>query len=140
MPNQQFDAFTAIVDKVLSVPRYSNGRISGLWGKEYAEFKMKQPSPYGTPQEMIPVYPECSTDWAAAGPLISALMAMRIRIRPDFNPYIVEGASFGVALVWTNKYCTQLGHAQEYADSFPRALCLAVAALAEASGKEASNG
>lgn len=73
-------------------------------------------------------YPSFSTDWAAAGRLRDALRAKGCFTRSSDN---------------STEFLVEISHPQHpriiwaTADTGPRALCLAVAALAEASGKEA---
>lgn len=83
----------------------------------------------------VKAYPDFSTDWGAAGRLMEALAAKGIMAAPSPVRYFT-GPTMGVRWV-AAAFDGKIGTKEMEADSGPRALCLAVAALAEASGKEA---
>lgn len=84
------------------------------------------PGKYWT-KNPIPQWSKVSTDWAAAGRLMDALKKRRIP------------ASIAIDYRWPARaYVGEMpNQVQCEGDSGPMALCLAVAALSEASGKEA---
>lgn len=95
------------------------------------------PGKYWT-KDPIPKWPSVSTDWGAAGRLMDALILKGVLYEADGDG--ADGYEFKHSIsLW---YSKNLGvEARERVDAtantFPMALCLAVAAIAAASDKEA---